>query len=94
MDAQIPLLIIDRKEFRVMSTHYRTCGVTRLRITNLLSTRMVGSTRELHRKSFGKIENVSVKKIPEMFRNALQAANLDSPACTQPHGVGRTTHLA
>ena len=32
MDVQIPLLIIDRKEFRVMSTHYRTCRVTRLRI--------------------------------------------------------------
>lgn len=59
MDVQIPLLIIDRKMFRVMSAHYRTCGVTRLRVIDLLSTRPDRSMREFHRNGFGKIEIVS-----------------------------------
>ena len=59
MGIQVPLLIIDWKEFRVMSTSYRTCRVTRLSIINLLSTRMVRNMRELFRNSSGKIETVS-----------------------------------
>jgi hypothetical protein len=62
MDAHIPLLIIDRKESLVMSAHYRTSRVTRLRIINLLSTRKVGSMIELHRKSFKKIKKNQRRK--------------------------------
>ena len=55
MDVHIPLLIIDRKEFRVMSTHYRTYRVTRLKIITLLST------------SF---EWEHEKYLPQMFQNS------------------------
>jgi hypothetical protein len=59
MDAKIPLLVIDRKVFWVMSTYYQTYGVTRLRIIDLLGTGSVRSTREIHLKYSEKIENVS-----------------------------------
>jgi len=54
MDVQIPLLVIGRKVFRVMSIHYRTYRVTRLKIITLLST------------SF---EWEHERYLPEMFRN-------------------------
>ena len=59
MDVQIPLLVIGRKMFRVMSTHYRTCGVTRLKIIILLSTSLNGSMRNIYRKCSGMFEIVS-----------------------------------
>ena len=59
MDVQIPLLVIGRKMFRVMSTHYRTCGVTRLKIIILLSTSLNGSMRNIYRKCSGIFEIVS-----------------------------------
>lgn len=59
MDVQIPLLVIGRKMFRVMSTHYRTCGVTRLKIIILLSTSLNGSMRNIYRKCSGIFEIAS-----------------------------------
>jgi hypothetical protein len=97
MDAHIPLLIIDRKEPRVMSAHYRTSRVTRLRIINLLSTRKVGSMIELHRKSFKKIKKKSEKKNWKCFGSFLKApwvAYLDRPEWGQPHGLGRSQSVA
>jgi hypothetical protein len=69
MDVQIPLLIIDRKEFWVMSTHYRTCGVTRLMIIifDFLSTTIVCNMRELHRINFREIEKNSTNKNRKKF---------------------------
>ena len=62
MDAQILLLVIGQKVLWVMYAHYLTCGVTRLRGIDLLSTTSVRSMREIHPKSSGKIKNVSEKK--------------------------------
>lgn len=77
MDVQIPLLIIDRKEFWVMSAHYRTCGVTRLRIITLLSTSMNRDEREIYRKCFGIFEIVSEDENGNVPYYFLWAAHLE-----------------
>lgn len=69
--STVPLLIIDRKEFRVMSILHRTYRVTRLRVIYLLNSRqgvweivtgIVSETTEKfrreHRKCFGKTEKL------------------------------------
>ena len=77
MEVQIPLLIIDRKEFWVMSAHYRTCGVTRLRIITLLSTSMNRDEREIYRKCFGIFEIVSEDENGNVPYYFLWAAHLE-----------------
>lgn len=68
MGVQIPLLIIDRKEFRIMSTFYRTYGVTRLSITSLMSTRMCYEYERMSPEMFQEHRNSFGEK-PEEFRS-------------------------
>ena len=79
MGVQVQLLIIDWKEFWVMSTCYQTCGVTRLSITSLLSTKMFRSMRECHRNGSENIEIVTERNQKSSGSSGKSRENLKAP---------------